>query len=81
MHVSNAIILDAGSIQRLIRKVIISVRSFQSLLAMDFRHGVLYCAKCQDYVYDSDFERIRLLEHEKVNAFSCRLRMGILGIY
>ena len=35
---------------------------------MDFRQGVLFCGKCQDYVYDADFERMRILELERVNG-------------
>jgi hypothetical protein len=41
---------------------------FPLIVVMDFRHGVLYCGNCHDYVYDADFERIRLLELEKINA-------------
>lgn len=51
---------------------------FPLILVMDFRHGVLYCGNCNDYVYDSDFDRIKLLELEKINALCNQFDSSIL---
>lgn len=44
---------------------------------MDFRQGVLYCGKCHDYVYDADFDRMRLLEMERVDALCNQIATSI----
>ncbi|TPX78268.1 hypothetical protein CcCBS67573_g00446 [Chytriomyces confervae] len=42
--------------------------------AIDYHHGALFCAKCNDYVWDLDFERVLACEKVRMDALVSKVK-------
>ncbi|KAI8620523.1 hypothetical protein BC830DRAFT_1059123, partial [Chytriomyces sp. MP71] len=44
--------------------------------AVDYHHGALFCSKCNDYVWDLDFERVLAGERVRMDALVSKIKDG-----